>query len=127
MDIQLNRIIIFSGNVEKLKQFYQQHFNFTLAEEIKNEWVVLNAGQVEIALHQIGEAYRNNDDKAFRAESNTKLVFKISADIDLFRTRLVQSGVQVQEVKSFPGYNYLLCDGEDPEGNVFQIMAPKVN
>lgn len=125
MNVQLNRIIIFANDVEKLKQFYQQHFSFTLIEEIKNEWVVLNTGLIELAFHQIGEAYRNNNDTPFRAESNTKLVFNIFTDIYLFRTKLLQTGVVVQEIKSFPGINYLLCDGEDPEGNVFQIVTLK--
>ncbi|MFZ6000295.1 MAG: VOC family protein, partial [Bacteroidota bacterium] len=56
-----------------------------------------------------------------RAESNTKLVFLISHDLPLFRRKLAENGVEIGEVKSFDGINSLFCDGEDPEGNVFQI------
>lgn len=124
MHPSLTRIIIFCGNVEKLKQFYQSHFKCELLEEIKNEWVVLKAGQTEIAFHQVGAAYKNETGD-FKAESNTKLVFNIASDIHHFRNSLAEGGATMQEVKSFPGFNYLLCDGEDPEGNVFQIVTPQ--
>ena len=126
MTTRLTRVILFCNDVEKLKQFYQQHFTFTIAEEIKNEWVVLNAGPIEIAFHRIGEAYRNQNVKPFRIESNIKLVLSTDANITLFRTKLMQAGVPMQEIKSFAGYNYLFCDGEDTEGNVFQIVTPKI-
>ncbi|GAB2816994.1 VOC family protein [Ferruginibacter profundus] len=120
----LSRIIVFAANVEQLKQFYQQHFAFSVIEEIPNEWVVLNAGQIEIAFHKIGDAWHNNGAAPFKAESNTKLVFKI-ADIGLLRTMLIQSGVIMSSITSYTGFDYLFCDGEDPEGNVFQLMAAR--
>ncbi|MGG9963403.1 VOC family protein [Ferruginibacter sp. SUN106] len=125
MNTVLSRIILFASDVEQLKLFYQQHFAFTIVEEIPNEWVVLNAGQIEIAFHRIGEAYRNNSDQAFKIESNTKLVFKIVDDIEQLRSALIESGVPMTTIKSYPGFDHLLCDGEDPEGNVFQLMAAK--
>ena len=122
MEITLNRIIVFCRDVDKMKMFYQQYFNLKLVEEIKNEQAVLKAGYTEIALHNIGEAYKTNNDKPFRAHSNTKLVFEISNDIAHFRDTLVEKGVLVKELKSFAGHDYMLCDGEDSEGNVFQLM-----
>jgi len=121
MDIQLNRIILFAQDVNRLKKFYQEYFSFNLVEEIKNEWVVLNAGQIEIAFHKIGDAYKINKDIPFKVDSNTKLVFELNSALPAFRESLVEQGVLLRELKSFPGSNYLLCDGEDPEGNVFQL------
>jgi hypothetical protein len=31
----------------------------------------------------------------------------------------------MQEVTTFDGYDFWLCDGKDPEGNVFQIKQRK--
>ena len=31
------------------------------------------------------------------------------------------AGVSMLELKRYDGFAYLLCDGEDPEGNVFQL------
>jgi len=103
-----------------------QHFNFNLLEEISGEWVVLNAGRTEIAFHKIGNDFINESGKPFRVESNTKLVFNIDRDLSAFRENLLQLGVVLSDIKSFPGFNYLLCDGEDPEGNVFQL-SQKLN
>jgi len=126
MNISLSRIILFGKDVEGLKSFYIQHFNFKLVEEISGEWVVLNAGQTEIAFHKIGGDFINESDEPFRADSNTKLVFNIDSDLSVFRENLLQLGVALRDIKSFPGFNYLLCDGEDPEGNVFQL-SQKLN
>jgi len=38
------------------------------------------------------------------------------------RTELLIAGVKMKEVKTFEGFHYLYCDGEDIEGNVFQLM-----
>lgn len=126
MNISLNRIILFSKNVEGLKNFYMQHFNFKLVQEISGEWVVLNAGQMEIAFHKIGSDFTKENDEPFRVDSNTKLVFNIDSDLSAFGENLLRQGVALREIKSFPGFDYLLCDGEDPEGNVFQL-SQKLN
>lgn len=120
MHITLTRIIVFGQAIDKLKIFYIENFNLTVIEETKHEWVVLSAGPIEIALHRIGQAYRTNDD--FNAGSNTKLVFNINTDLRAFRQILIEKGVLLKEIKSFPGINSLFCDGEDPEGNVFQLQ-----
>jgi len=117
----LGRIIIFGHLVDKLKSFYVDNFDFSVVEEFKDQWIILNAGQVEIAIHKIGQGYEPEDGKEFRVESNTKLVFYITDNIEGFRNRLVEAGVTIGDVKSFKGINSLFCDGEDPEGNIFQI------
>jgi len=71
----LARIIIFGHLVDQLKSFYVDNFNFSVTEEIKDQWLVLNAGQMEIAIHKIGQEYEPKDEKEFRVESNTKICF----------------------------------------------------
>lgn len=117
----LGRIIIFGHQVDKLKSFYEDNFNFSVIEEIKGQWIVLKAGQVEIAFHKVGRGYEPEDGREFRVESNTKLVFYITGNLQGFRDRLLGRGIVVGEVKSFEGINSLFCDGEDPEGNIFQL------
>jgi catechol 2,3-dioxygenase-like lactoylglutathione lyase family enzyme len=120
-EFSLGRIIIFGHLIEKLKSFYVNHFGFSVVEETKDRWIVLNAGQVEMAIHKVGPGYEPEDGKEFRVESNTKLVFYITDNLEGFRQRLADNGVVIGDVKSFEGINSLFCDGEDPEGNVFQI------
>ncbi len=121
--MKLSRIILFGNDISALKDFYQSIFNFSLIEEIEKEWLVLNAGAIEIAFHRIGESFRNEDD--FRAESNLKMVFSIEEDIEEVRKRLIERGAKMKDIKSFEGIDYLFCDGEDIEGNVFQLSQKK--
>lgn len=114
----LSRIIIFVRDTDLLKNFYADNFNLPVVEYIPNEWVVLNAGATEIALHKIGDAYLNDDTPK---TSNVKLVFKINEDINAFRQQLLNNGAVMKDMKSFAGINSLFCDGEDPEGNIFQL------
>lgn len=121
--MKLSRIILFGNDISALKDFYQSIFNFPLIEEIENEWLVFNAGVIEIAFHRIGESFRNED--FFRAESNVKLVFSIEEDIEEVRKRLIERGAKMKDIKSFEGIDFLFCDGEDIEGNIFQLNQKK--
>lgn len=120
-EISLGRIIIFGHLVDKLKSFYVDNFDFSVVEEIKDQWIVLKAGQIELAIHKIGQGYEPEDGEEFRVESNTKLVFYLANNLEGFRQRLVDKGVVIGDIKKFDGINSLFVDGEDPEGNVFQI------
>lgn len=119
MEISLKRIILFGKEIDKLKNFYLGNFGFSLLEEIRDQWVLLKAGQIEIALYKIGRQY--DSDEIFRAASNTKLVFGVNSNLELTRNKLISNGVLLQDIKSFEGVNALFCDGEDPEGNIFQL------
>ena len=119
----LSRIILFGNDINGLKAFYQCIFNFPLIEEIEGEYLVFKSGSIEIAFHKIGESFRNN--LPFKAESNSKLVFSIDENIEDFRKQLSEKGVKMKDVKSFEGIDFLFCDGEDIEGNVFQLSQKK--
>jgi hypothetical protein len=117
----LGRIILFGYAVDQLKSFYVDHFGFSIVEEVMDQWIVLQAGQIELALHKIGQGYEPKEGEVFRVESNTKLVFYIKDNLTSFRQQLADQGVSIGDIKSFEGINSLFCDGEDPEGNVFQL------
>jgi len=63
--------------------------------------------------------------EAFKFDNNTKIVFEIEGDIHVFRENLSSKGIKLKEVMSWENYPYWLCDGEDAEGNVFQLKAKK--
>lgn len=121
MELSLYRIILFGDRIDRLKDFYIEYFKLELVTEIKGEWVVLKSGQIEIALHKIGSAYRTSG--TFKTDSNTKLVFRVNRDLKALREMFLAKEVPVQEIISFPETNTLCFDGEDPEGNIFQLEA----
>jgi hypothetical protein len=74
-----------------------------------------------LAFHLVGKAYRVTDPASWKVESNVKLVMTVDRPLAEFRAELIAKGVPMREIKSYPGLTGLLCDGTDPEGNVFQL------
>jgi catechol-2,3-dioxygenase len=121
----LDTIILYVQNVEVLKLFYINIFNLKIMEEYESLWALLEAGNTKIGLHKIGEHYVSENKGVFKFHNNTKIVFEIDGNIDTVRTHLITQNVSMREVKTFDNYDYWLCDGEDPEGNVFQLKQKK--
>ena len=121
----LDTIIFYVQNVEKLRAFYTTIFGFEVIEEFESSWALLSAGPCKIGLHQIGEGYLDKNKGSFKFENNVKIVFEIDQDIHALKTYLMDQGVDMREVKTFEAYDYWLCDGVDPEGNVFQLKQHK--
>ncbi len=119
MNITLNRVLLYVQDVDRLAAFYRDAFGLPVVEEIPGEWVVLAAGATQLALHLAGPAHRRPG--ATATASNAKLVFTVDRDLTELRAELVERGVAMREIKAFPPLTGPLCDGLDPEGNVFQL------
>ncbi|MFZ6754337.1 VOC family protein [Undibacterium sp. Dicai25W] len=122
MPLSMNRLILYVRDVSLLKRFYQKHFSFDLVEEISDEWVVLNTGRIELAFHRVGMPWR--DLPLSRSSSNVKMVFIVKSGLPELRASLLSAGVVMGGIKRYDGFSQLMCDGEDPEGNVFQLSQP---
>jgi predicted enzyme related to lactoylglutathione lyase len=118
---QLSRIILYVQDVERLSEFYRQAFGFPLGQHIEGEWAVLHAGGCEIGLLKASGGYRAPPGGWSGDNNNAKIVFAIDEPIEAARERLAGLGVPMREIKSYPGLTGPLCDGTDPEGNVFQL------
>ncbi|KFF24144.1 VOC family protein [Chryseobacterium vrystaatense] len=124
MNTTFDSIILYVKNVEILKNFYVENFSLKVIEE-DPEWVLLNAGAIHIGLHKIGDQYLDTIEEGYQFDNNTKLVFQIDTDIVSARHELVSKNIQMREIKTFDHYDFWLCDGTDPEGNVFQLKKKK--
>lgn len=123
MQVRLEKIIIFCADVDKLVRFYQDCFQLTIIGEPDSNWTVLETGSVQIAFHKIGEEYLTTSPEAFKiTDSNVKIVFEIDSDLVSFRESLLGKKVDAGDIRQFPGFSYRFCDGQDPEGNVFQVI-----
>jgi catechol-2,3-dioxygenase len=126
MYASLDRIILYVQDVERLAKFYSEMFELPIIEQIKGEWVVFRAGLCELALHRVGEPYRVADPSSWKVETNAKLVLSVARDLNEMRAELMRKGVPMGDIKVYPGLTSPLCDGTDPEGNVFQLaQAPR--
>ena len=121
MAARLTRIILYVQDVERLAAFYRDALGLAVVEQIPGEWAVLKAGACELALHRVGKPYRVADPQSWKAESNAKLVLSVDRDLEELRAELMAKGVAMGRIKSYPPLTAPLCDGTDPEGNVFQL------
>jgi catechol 2,3-dioxygenase-like lactoylglutathione lyase family enzyme len=118
VNVSLNRIVLYVQDVDRLADFYRAMLGLAVVEEIPGEWSVLATGSCELALHRAGPAYRR---PGATTESNAKIVFAVERDLAEFRAELLARGVPLGELKAYPPLTGPLCDGRDPEGNVFQL------
>ena len=121
MTVALTRIILYVQDVGRLAEFYRDAFGLPIVEEIKGEWAVMKAGACELALHRVGRQHRVADPSSWEGESNTKLVLTVDRDLKQLRAELDARGIPMGAIKAYPGFTGALCDGRDPEGNVFQL------
>ena len=125
MKLNLNSIVLFVQDVNKLKSFYVDILKLEIIEQFNADWLLLQAGNCTLGLHKIGEQYLEPGQETFKFDNNTKIVFETADDIYKIREQLLNQQVLVKEIKNFDSYDYFLCDGEDPEGNVFQLKQKK--
>lgn len=126
MKATCNTIILYVKNIELLKNFYVENFRLEIIEE-DSVWVLLNAGAVQIGFHKIGDPYLEKIAEGYQFDNNTKLVFEIDVDVESVRNEFLSRDIQMRAIKTFDNYNFWLCDGTDPEGNVFQLKRKKDN
>lgn len=124
MNLSLNTIILFVHQIEQQKKFYRDVFQLEVVEEYAT-WVLLKTPSCYLGLHQIPEEYLG-DDPNEQVDNNVKLVFDVlDLPLQQFHDQLTQHGVRLQSITTFDNYPFDLCDGKDPEGNVFQLRQRK--
>ena len=111
--------IVFVDDVARMQAFYQGILGLPVITA-EPGWVQLDAGGVIFALHAIKPGPKLPDPAPERVDSCIKLCFHVD-DIDAARAALVAGGVRMREIHRYGGV--ALCDGIDPEGNVFQITT----
>lgn len=124
MNVKLDTVMFYVKDIKKLKDFYVENFNLKVIEE-DHVWVLLQAGSVNIAFHKIGDAFLSSIDLNHKFDTNVKLIFEIDMNIEIARNELITKNIKMRDIKTFENYNYWLCDGIDPEGNVFQLKSKK--
>jgi len=124
MKLSLETIILFGVNMKSQRHFYADILGLTIVEEEDN-WILFQAGSANIALHKISPEYLDDSEGPFSVDNNVKMVLTIEEDIHETRSQLLTQGVRMKEVMTWEGYGYNLCDGRDPEGNVFRLKQKR--
>jgi catechol-2,3-dioxygenase len=106
-EMQLARVILFTGQMEMMSQFYGQVLGLKQVTEEKG-WKEFDAGGARIALHS---------GPASPGRKGPKIVFH-ARDVAAVRATLVARGAKFGKVKQGV---FCLCDGKDPDGNPIQL------
>ena len=110
----VSRIMLFVYDVPKVAAFYRDILGLQPLDEITREWVELQAGSCTVALHHAGKPLSE------RGAASAKIVFGVK-DVPAAKALLEARGVKMGKICSFSGID--ICDGKDPEGNLFQISS----
>jgi catechol 2,3-dioxygenase-like lactoylglutathione lyase family enzyme len=111
LKFELRRIIIFTANIDEMTRFYRDVIGLELVETAEG-WRDFAAGPVNLALHH-GRATQGN--------RPPKIAF-YAKDVAAARAALIRRGATaIGKVKSAATFD--MCDGQDPDGNPFQLSA----
>jgi predicted enzyme related to lactoylglutathione lyase len=123
--LKLTCAMLYARDFPQMREFYA---TLLRAEPVNTQWTdswaYFDAG---FALHAVGGEHLSSPSDA-REKSPVKLIFTVE-DVQAERARLEAMGVtMLARTWQQPGES---CDGVDPEGNIFQIVAartwPSVN
>lgn len=120
MLVPLNRIIIFVGDVQKCATFFCDVFGFTVvpSNDPPNEWLELETGGCRLAFHQ-AHGPKGRRTSATGGPMNPHKIVFYADDVAKVRSELVAKGAKMGKLHKFGALT--LCDGQDPEGHVFQV------
>lgn len=126
---KLLRAIVFAKDVKRLADFYHEAFGLPLAAQpTEPGWVELDAGGTRLAVHAVPPRVAREINITWppraREETPIKLVFEVE-DLDAMRRQLSSRGATMFEPRTGAGFQVEACDGLDPEGNVFRIVAAR--
>jgi len=121
MKAEVSRIILFVDHIDRMSAFYGGVLGLDKLPGGDAGFVCFAAGGCEICLHILPEQYRSGGGEYQKREDTyVKFVFR-SDDVERDRKYLIENGLRMNEIVRYGEIE--LCDGADPEGNIFQISS----
>lgn len=121
MKAEVSRIILFVDDIEEMSAFYGGVLGLDKLPGGSEGFVCFAAGRCEICLHVLPDQYRSEGGEyPKREDTYVKFVFR-SDDVERDRKYLIENGLRMNEIVRYGEID--LCDGADPEGNIFQISS----
>jgi len=117
--VRLGQLILFTGDSTRLAAFYRDVLGLGVLED-EQGWIVLDAGGVKLAIHQIPKEIAGEvaTPQQKREDSYWKPTFIVD-DLDAVLAKLAAHGVTMTAPRTFGPRTF--SDGMDPDGNVFQV------
>ena len=124
LSLSIRRIILFVKDMDRARVFYGEVLGLKRIDSAddSDDFVSFEAGSVHLALHRIPERHAReieiSDPPRAREATPIKFAFG-AADVGATRAELISRGADMGPLRRFGSLE--LCDGVDPEGNVFQL------
>lgn len=112
--MDLSRVIIFTGDVRRMVDFYTSTFGLRILGEFDEVWTEVEAGSCTIAFHKLGFDVDGSTD------DGVKLVFGTN-DVAGEKARLESLGIEMTAIYKYEDIEF--CDGDDPDRHRFQISS----
>jgi predicted enzyme related to lactoylglutathione lyase len=122
--LEVARVIIFAKDMLKMESFYGNVIGLPRVQtpDDSPDFISFEAGAVHLALHRIPDELARTleiaDPPVAREGTPIKIAFH-AGNVHRSRAELNSRGANLGRIRDF-GALYL-CDGTDPEGNIFQL------
>jgi predicted enzyme related to lactoylglutathione lyase len=118
--------VLFTINVARLATFYE-HVIGMERRAAHDDHVVLEQGVFRLTVHGIPAQYAKGitiaTPPAVRESSALKLSFRVTSIVDARETAARFGGCIYEPDREWRDHAKTLCDGWDPDGNVFQVFT----
>jgi catechol 2,3-dioxygenase-like lactoylglutathione lyase family enzyme len=117
--VQLCQVVLFVHDAARMQGFYEQLGLTVIDGSAASGYVRLSdpGGGAVLALHYTPHV---GPPTGPRTDTAIKNCFRVD-DIEAARDALGQHGAQMRDIQRFDGM--AICDGADPEGNIFQLTT----
>jgi len=116
--------VLFAKSLERLAMFYERTLGMPVARATHGH-VVLETETFEFVIHAIPEpiavAIQISDPPEVREETPIKLLFPVASIDDARAIAATLGGSVAPREREWVSAGRRVCDGHDPEGNVFQL------
>jgi predicted enzyme related to lactoylglutathione lyase len=119
--------VVFAKHYERLAAFYEGVAGLKVRETDETSTVLESASFQLVILqapNHIADSIELSDPPARRADTPIKLVFYVESMESAREKAQALGGGLDEQIKEWAFDEHQVCDGVDPEGNVYQLRAP---
>jgi predicted enzyme related to lactoylglutathione lyase len=117
--------VLFTVNMKQLANFYERVVGMRVVKTASDH-VVLEIGTFHLTVNQVPEQYANNivitSPPVVRDSGATKLSFRVDRISRSRQTAVELGGLVYGSEREWDNDGTRVCDGWDPDGNVFQVF-----
>ena len=118
----MDYVILLCDDLEKMKCFYNDVFDFQVEDEEPGLWTGYRVGTLFLGLRPRGRAY--DGPSVPEKSASIQLSFRVPpADVDIAYESLISKGIEVIEKPTNQDWPHRTLFFSDPEGNIIEVFS----